>query len=1144
MKRHTTRTQTAFTVALVAARSELASPLRGWLEAVPEKFRTVVCHVSGDRAVPPAHELAGCDVALLAGDCDWLAAMLHGEAGSHALEGVPIVAVLEGDEELPESLRAHVSDELRWEECSAPLVQRALLLALQQRAQDHREAARDESYQGLQDVLAAADELLKFDNLVDLLRRAVQLGVERLQLEYCALYLIENDDISGNFVATRDGELTTHDATQKGQGKLWIRDATPENSERWVVHEVKFDQANQQQLNQEVDKVDHPNIHRSRFLNILPFQYREAERQDQRNETENIESVVGWRASTLIRAAGGVVGIWHNDTRFSGRALDRAQQELVAVYCSLLGNIIERKRADDALRNNERRFRLLTEHATDLIVRMTPKGRILYVSPSCRHTLGYKPEELVGGLVHDWVHPEDVDEAFLFKRRPDALPDIFRREVRVRRHDGSYAWFEAVSRPVLDELGRVHEYQTTARDISERRHAEDALRQSEERFRAFMDNTPAMTFIKDPDGRYVYFNRTTEELSGVKLNELKGNTNFDRMPVEVARQLRDNDRQVLATGQSQEFMEVLPGKDGRNRYWLTFKFPLQGADGRTNIGGVAVDVTERRESEAALGRSEQRLSTVVDSASLVLWAIDREGIFTLSQGQGLQLLGLLPGEVVGQNSFEVYRDYPEICAYLRRALNGETLSTEVTIGPTVFQVRINPLRGENSVLNGALGVAFDITEQRRSQETLSLYTARLENLLEIDRAIRAAHSPATIAAVALKQLCRYLPCHRASVAVFDFETRQARVLATSGADSPYRVGHVYPLNQFTPAESNPDTIERENVNKGPENTHNGDLRRILPLVVQNERVGALELHLQSDLKADDVKGMPLSTAMPLSERWTMASEVAGQLAIAIQQARLFEQVREGKTQLQTLSHRLIQAQETERRNLAHELHDEIGQVLTAVKLNLQHIDRQLEQNPSSLQRPVGQIATHAEPIALQLQHSVQIVEGALQSVRDLSLNLRPSLLDDLGLGAALRWYVDRMTARLPVTAQLIVDLPEERPAPEVETACFRIAQEALTNAIRHSNALNICIEVSQHALPATCPHPPGMRNEESEELHEIALTISDDGCGFDVRNERAHAAGSSLGLPGMEERAALVDGRLVIDSAPGQGTQVRAYFPL
>jgi len=213
---------------------------------------------------------------------------------------------------------------------------------------------------------------------------------------------------------------------------------------------------------------------------------------------------------------------------------------------------------------------------------------------------------------------------------------------------------------------------------------------------------------------------------------------------------------------------------------------------------------------------------------------------------------------------------------------------------------------------------------------------------------------------------------------------------------------------------------------------------------------------------------------------------------------------------QTFSQRLIETQEAERRRVARELHDEIGQALTAIKINLQAV----------------QHSADGSPLAPQLNESAGLVDRALQQVRDLSFNLRPSLLDDLGLIAALRWYVDQEARRADLIPEFVADLSETRLPPELETACFRITQEALTNVARHARARRIWVELRQ----------PGA------ELH---LTIRDDGIGFEVGAVwRRRASDAGLGLQGMQERALIVGGKIEIKSAPARGTEVHVWFPL
>jgi PAS domain S-box-containing protein len=214
--------------------------------------------------------------------------------------------------------------------------------------------------------------------------------------------------------------------------------------------------------------------------------------------------------------------------------------------------------------------------------------------------------------------------------------------------------------------------------------------------------------------------------------------------------------------------------------------------------------------------------------------------------------------------------------------------------------------------------------------------------------------------------------------------------------------------------------------------------------------------------------------------------------------------------LRTYSQRLIQAQEVERAKIARELHDEIGQVLTAVRINLQSIQRSYGTNER----------------VPRLDESIAIVDEALGRVRELSIELRPALLDDLGLSVALRWYVDRYAQRTGITAEVLNGFEDDTRLPrELETACFRIAQEALTNVARHAQAVSVSVQL-----------------ERSRE--KLWLTIMDDGIGFDINDlRRSASADSALGLRGMEERALAVGGYLEVDSGSGRGTRIRAMFP-
>jgi signal transduction histidine kinase len=271
----------------------------------------------------------------------------------------------------------------------------------------------------------------------------------------------------------------------------------------------------------------------------------------------------------------------------------------------------------------------------------------------------------------------------------------------------------------------------------------------------------------------------------------------------------------------------------------------------------------------------------------------------------------------------------------------------------------------------------------------------------------------------------------------------------------------------------------------------------VPLVSRGEVIGALNIW-------SDLPGVFTDTHVDI------AYEVAYELAIGMQNARLLEEVSTGREELQSLSRRLLEIQENERRHIARELHDEVGQVLTAVQMNIET----LKQSPQG------------RKMEARLAESIDLVERVLQQVRNLSLDLRPSLLDDLGLVSALMWYVERQSERPGFDVQFAFDPLQTRLPSDIETACFRIAQEAMTNILRHTQATQVQIELRQHG-------------------EELELTIRDNGRGFNVRAARNSAAGGkSMGLLSMQERAELLGGRLTIESKPGEGTLVRATLPI
>ncbi len=223
------------------------------------------------------------------------------------------------------------------------------------------------------------------------------------------------------------------------------------------------------------------------------------------------------------------------------------------------------------------------------------------------------------------------------------------------------------------------------------------------------------------------------------------------------------------------------------------------------------------------------------------------------------------------------------------------------------------------------------------------------------------------------------------------------------------------------------------------------------------------------------------------------------------QARLIKQQNE-KLEAAMASRRLVEVQETERRGLANELHDLVGQKLTALNINLNIV--KMESTP-----------VMTAQVDARLEDSLKLVEETIESIRDVMAELRPAVLDDYGLTPVLRWYAERFVKRTGVATTVLEQGPTRRLPAAAEEALFRIAQEALANVAKYARAEKATLTLGTTRI-ANC------------------LTVADDGCGFDPSACHPPSRDRGWGLMIMRERAAAVGAELRVESAPGQGTRV------
>lgn len=537
---------------------------------------------------------------------------------------------------------------------------------------------------------------------------------------------------------------------------------------------------------------------------------------------------------------------------------------------------------------------------------------------------------------------------------------------------------------------------------------------------------------------------------------------------------------------------------------------------QTSFTVILRDVSERRRREDELRQSETRYRLLIDGVQdYAIYLLDPAGRIASWNAGAERMTGYQAGDILGKHfaCFFITEDLalgkPGIelqTAQLTGRYEEEGWRLRKDGSCFWAHVVVTAVRDERGELRGFAKVTRDTTERRKADAMRRWYAKRLQALYEISRAILIAQSPRAIAEAALHRLRRIVSCHYAHIASVPGPAAPAHVLM-SVADAPFpidaarRMEAVLSHTVMAHPEVQPVVVialEDQDVPPTLQPLRAVGLRllAIAPFVAHNTLIGELIL-----ARADPEPFDP--------NQLDIIRQIADQLAVALQHAQLFAEVQSSQERLQSLSQRLIDVQEQERRTIAGELHDEIGQALTFVKMSLQALRAGVDSVEGSD----------------RIDEGIAVVGRALEQVRSLSLDLRPSLLDDLGLVATLRWYVARQARSTSLALHFSADESIGRLTAVLETVCFRIAQEALTNIARHAHASEVWVQLQGGA--------------------ELCLAIRDNGVGFDLAQVEARVArGESFGLLGMRERASLSGGRLVVVSAPGQGTTVSACFPL
>jgi PAS domain S-box-containing protein len=291
-----------------------------------------------------------------------------------------------------------------------------------------------------------------------------------------------------------------------------------------------------------------------------------------------------------------------------------------------LRDITEQKNANEIIRESEERYRELFENANDIIYTHDLQGNFTSLNRSGERITGYSREETVKMNVADVIAPEYLDLAREMIAHKAVARTSTVYEIDIISKQGRRVRLEVSTRLIFRD-GKPVGVQGIARDLTERKDSEEALRETQALFNSFMDNSPAVAFMKDATGRYVYLNKPFERLFGQKLSFLKGRQSFDWLPRDTAAKTHDHDLKILTSGIPEQIIETIPTEDGTPHYWLVFKFPTVDAAGNKYVAGVGVDISERRRAEKALAKQAQREAMIHRISQAIRCSLESHEIY-------------------------------------------------------------------------------------------------------------------------------------------------------------------------------------------------------------------------------------------------------------------------------------------------------------------------------------------------------------------------------------------------------------------------------------------------------------------------------------------------------------------------------------
>ena len=767
-----------------------------------------------------------------------------------------------------------------------------------------------------------------------------------------------------------------------------------------------------------------------------------------------LESLAGTLALLFL---GAVIAAIHRHATAQGLKDKIRQQEI----------LLDFQRREET---SEERFRELVESVDAIVWEAdAPTLRVSFVSKGVETILGYTADQWLSipDFWSDHLHPKDRERALATERQVQEKGASQMVEYRMAAADGRFLWFRDYMHAKPGPDGKAAQLRGIMVDITHSKRTAESLRESEERFRTTIENAGIGIAILDLNGRPILCNSALQKMLGYSQEELS------RMVFTSFTHPDDRERDW------QLYREILEGK--RGDYQVEKRYIRKNGQfiwGRVTVSlvkdyhgqpkyavGMAEDITERKRKEDEIARLKHAIDAHYDGA---FW-MDNQDRFIYVNAAAFQTLGYTREELLAMSLSDINpRATPRRANEVWEILRSKGFYSIETVhrrkDGSEFPVEVVTTHLQFQGAEYACGFARDISERKRAEEELRASRHLLQTTLY------SLRDAVFILSIEGGQI---IECNPAATRMFGYPRDEIL-----GRTSRFLHVNEPALHEF-----------RARLSKAM--AEKGDMQ-----------------HLEFSMRRQDGTIFPTCHSVaPLRDSKGKQTGWVSLVQDITERKQAEEDLQRTLSQLRALAGHLQGVREEERRRLAREIHDQLGQALTAIRLEFCSLLNDLPDGGQASSNKASSITN--------------LVDETIQTVRRICTELRPGMLDDLGLVATVEWAGEDFQTRTGTKCRM--DLPEEDIVIDSEraTAIFRILQETLTNVARHAAASRVTVRL-------------GMENGE------LTLEVRDNGRGFD---RTRLSIGESLGILGMQERALLLGGELSISSVPEEGTTVRVRFP-